>query len=150
MFGVMTKKIVYLFLALLLPGLIFLFLKKFGKNEFALPTYYQHGVDSLNMLCGTVYSQPYQLPDSVLKKTGWKRRSASVFVFQNEAAINHIKKSSAKELESTRDQGSQKVQNTIDENEKTLSTYRKYADNGVRTLDEKVRQKQESMLDASR
>ena len=85
MFGIMTKKIVYLFLALLLPGLVFLFLKKFGKNEFALPTYYQHGVDSLNTICGTVYAQPYQLPDSVLQKTGWQQRPASLFVFQKDA-----------------------------------------------------------------
>ncbi len=79
----MNKKILYLFLALLLPGLIFIFLKRFGKNEFDIPLYYQHSADSLNALCGTVYSKPYSLPDSVLRKIGWKRSSATLFVFDS-------------------------------------------------------------------
>jgi len=84
----LTRKIIYLFLALLLPGLIFLFLKKFGKNEFAIPTYYQRGVDSLNAICGTRYVQPYQLPDSVLQKAGWAGRPAALFLFQKEVLGN--------------------------------------------------------------
>jgi hypothetical protein len=84
-FLAMTRKFIYLFLALLFPGLIFLFLKQFGKNEFALPTYYQHAADSLNTICGTHYAQPYQLSDSVLQKAGWEGRPASLFVFQKEA-----------------------------------------------------------------
>jgi len=88
MFHTMTRKLIYLFLALLLPGLIFLFLKKFGKNEFAIPTFYQHGVDSLNAICGTRYAEPYQLPDSVLQKTGWEGRPASIFLFQKEVLAN--------------------------------------------------------------
>jgi hypothetical protein len=84
----MTRKIIYLFLALLLPVLIFLFLKKFGKNEFNIPTYYQHGVDSLNAICGTHYAQPYQLADSVLQQAGWEGKRASLFVFQKEVMAN--------------------------------------------------------------
>jgi len=84
----MTRKIIYLFLALLLPVLIFLFLKKFGKNEFNIPTYYQHGVDSLNAICGTHYVQPYQLADSVLQQAGWEGRPTSLFVFQREVMAN--------------------------------------------------------------
>ncbi len=77
----MKRKIIYLFLALLLPGLIFVFLKRFGKNEFAIPLYHQQGVDSLNSICGTRYEQPYRLPDTVLQKTGWTGGPASLFVF---------------------------------------------------------------------
>ncbi len=38
------KKVLYLFLALLLPGLIFVFLKYAGKNEFTVPIFYDQGV----------------------------------------------------------------------------------------------------------
>jgi len=84
----MIRKIIYLFLALLLPVLIFLFLKKFGKNEFNIPTYYQQGVDSLNAICGTRYAQPYQLADSILQQAGWEGKPASLFVFQKEVMAN--------------------------------------------------------------
>lgn len=84
----MTRKFIYLFLALLFPGLIFLFLKKFGKNEFAIPTYYQRGVDSLNAICETHYAQPYQLPDSVLQMEGWEGKPASLFLFQKGVLAN--------------------------------------------------------------
>ena len=38
------KKVLYLFLALLLPGLIFVFLKYQGKNEFTVPIFYEEGI----------------------------------------------------------------------------------------------------------
>ena len=80
----------------MLPGLIFIFLKRFGKNEFAIPVYYQH-VDSLNSICGTTYRAPYTLPDSVLRKSGWKYTSATLFIFndadQNNDEFNRIAES---------------------------------------------------------
>src|SRR5271154_6842740 len=75
----MNRKFVYLFLALLLPGLIFVFLKRFGKNQFDIPFFYKNSADSLNAICGTSYSNPYSLADSVLKKTGWRRAGATLF-----------------------------------------------------------------------
>lgn len=84
----MNRKSLYLFLALILPGLIFIFLKRFGKNEFAIPRYYEQGVDSLNTLCGTRYVQPYRVPDSVLARTGWVAGRASLFLFDNRIAEN--------------------------------------------------------------
>ena len=39
-----NKKGFYLFLLILLPALIFLFLKGFGKNEFQIPIYYTDGI----------------------------------------------------------------------------------------------------------
>ncbi|MFZ6002220.1 MAG: hypothetical protein ACOYW3_17035 [Bacteroidota bacterium] len=70
-----SKKILYLFLALLLPGLIFVFLKKFGKNEFNLPVYYTDGVTENK--CGWVYSTPYVLPDSLW---AYEKKKATLFV----------------------------------------------------------------------
>lgn len=74
----MKKKIVLLFLALLLPGLIFVFLKKFGKNEFAIPVYFENNVDSLNQACGTHYLQPYRIADSILENLVWQRKGATL------------------------------------------------------------------------
>jgi protein SCO1/2 len=61
----MKFKWVYLFLGLLFPLLISLFLRYFGKNEFNIPVYFKNGVDSLKSNCAFNYSKPYVLPDSV-------------------------------------------------------------------------------------
>jgi len=61
----MPRKFIYLFLALLLPGLIFVFLRKFGKNEFNIPVYYETGVTDAHALCGT-YTAPYRVADTIL------------------------------------------------------------------------------------
>ena len=55
------QKSTFLFLALLLPVLIFLFLRFFGKNEFAIPVYYELVTDDLPQGCGT-YTFPYRVP----------------------------------------------------------------------------------------
>lgn len=48
----MSKKVVFLFLVIALPALIFLFLKTFGRNEFTIPVYYEQGLtDSLATPC---------------------------------------------------------------------------------------------------
>jgi hypothetical protein len=78
----MNKKTVYLFLALLLPGIIFVFLKYFGKNEFAIPVYYQNGIDSVSVICGGDYAKPYLLPDSILQSIGADKKHARVVVFE--------------------------------------------------------------------
>lgn len=83
-----SKKILYLFLALLLPGLIFVFLKQFGKNEFALPVYYQEGVDVSD--CNRSYPTPYLLPDSL-----WiypKKRATLFIVSENTESREELKK----------------------------------------------------------
>lgn len=61
----MSKKPIYLFLALVLPGLIFVFLKFFGHNEFDVQTYYQTEITP-PAGCNGPYTLPYQLPDSIL------------------------------------------------------------------------------------
>jgi len=72
------KKIVFLFLALLFPICIFIFLKLFGKNEFAVaPLYtdiYPEGVES----CGTRITLPYSIPDSVQAQLKLKEDSLTL------------------------------------------------------------------------
>jgi len=60
------KKALFLFLAFLLPALIFIFLKIFGKNEFAVPPLYQ--VEKPEVLSGCTFqpTTPYHVPDSVI------------------------------------------------------------------------------------
>lgn len=60
------KKPAYLFLALLLPGLVFVFLKYFGSNRFDIPVYYTDSVKVADR-CNTAIRAPYVLPDSVWK-----------------------------------------------------------------------------------
>jgi hypothetical protein len=60
------KKILFLFLALLLPIGIFLFLKIFGKNEFDVPPLHQEGAPPSPQHCRVSYTLPYTLPDSVM------------------------------------------------------------------------------------
>lgn len=59
------KKVFYLFLALLLPGLIFVFLKYGAKNQFDVPIYYAGGVLSTFDHCPLPENKPYVLPDSL-------------------------------------------------------------------------------------
>ena len=48
----MRKKGIFLFLLIVLPVIIFLFLKRFGRNEFTIPVYYEQGLgDSLSTPC---------------------------------------------------------------------------------------------------
>lgn len=63
-----AKKIGYLFLALLLPVLIFIFLKLFGRNEFEVKPLYQEGDELPLSDCGLDYTVPYYVPDSVMKR----------------------------------------------------------------------------------
>lgn len=74
-----TKKGLYLFLALLLPGLIYVFLKQFGKNEFDLEIFHKEGV--VASPCSLVYSQPHLVPDSLWNNA---KRRASLFVAIND------------------------------------------------------------------
>ncbi len=76
----MTKKTVYLLLALALPGLTFLFLKFFGKNHFDIPVYYKEGVPVESIECSKDFHGQYILPDSVLRILGCKPDVACLFV----------------------------------------------------------------------
>jgi hypothetical protein len=62
-----SKKNILLFLALLLPGLIFVMLKMFGKNQFDVEPLYQTTAPDLPGRCANV-TLPYGIPDSVMTK----------------------------------------------------------------------------------
>lgn len=77
----MAKKFTYLFLALLVPGLIFVFLKFAGSNRFDVPVYPLEGTP-LRSACAGEVTAPYQLPDSVWQYlSGRSSASASVVLF---------------------------------------------------------------------
>jgi hypothetical protein len=69
------KKAVFLFLALLLPVGIFIFLKVFGKNEFDVPAYYQDKAPNVSASCQYDYSSPYRVADSVISRLEAKQRN---------------------------------------------------------------------------
>src|SRR6267378_935948 len=88
----MNKKITYLLVALALPGLIFIFLKIFGKNHFDIPVYYKDGIsDSLKECSGAHHGQ-YTLPDSVLTIFSNKNAEASLFVEASEISNKELEK----------------------------------------------------------
>jgi hypothetical protein len=64
------KKALFLFLALLLPVAVFVFLKFFGKNEFDVPLIFESGVSSPPAQCNIHYPSPYVVPDSILIQAG--------------------------------------------------------------------------------
>ncbi|NJN42777.1 MAG: hypothetical protein HC811_11650 [Flammeovirgaceae bacterium] len=59
---VKSKKYFFLFLALLLPVVLFVFLKYFGENEFSIPIYYEHSTLGRESLCHESISLPYAVP----------------------------------------------------------------------------------------
>jgi hypothetical protein len=76
-----TKKSFFLFLALLLPIFIFLFLKYFGRNEFTVDPLFQEPVQVPPACEGIHYSVPYIVTDSIFITLGL-RGSISVIVFR--------------------------------------------------------------------
>lgn len=75
-----SRKAFYLFLALILPGLVFLFLKYFGKNEFAVePLFVKEAPVSMTG-CDAI-TLPYSLPDSIRKPLFREQDSLSLILF---------------------------------------------------------------------
>lgn len=61
----MKSKWIYLFLGLLLPIALTIFLRFFGKSEFNIPVYYETEIESV---CPYTYTTPYTVPDSVISR----------------------------------------------------------------------------------
>src|SRR5258708_3991819 len=76
----MNKKVIYLLLALVLPGLIFIFLKIFGKNYVDISVYYSDGISDFPKECAGAFKGQYTLPDSVLLALGSTGKAAYLFV----------------------------------------------------------------------
>lgn len=88
----MNKKIAYLLIALALPGLIFIFLKIFGKNRFDIPVYYKDGIADSLRECSGAHKGQYYLPDSVLTVFKCKNDVASLFVVDSEINNKEVEK----------------------------------------------------------
>lgn len=71
----MNKKLVILLLALALPGLIFLFLKLFGNNQFDIPVFYKNGVED-SITCKNFQKGQYILEDTMLTSVSWNKGAA--------------------------------------------------------------------------
>src|SRR5688572_6513322 len=59
------KKPILLFLALLFPACIFVFLKFFGKNEFTVPPLFTEAYPEGMQDCGVSLTLPYRIPEPV-------------------------------------------------------------------------------------
>jgi hypothetical protein len=85
------KKALFLFLGLLLPILVFLFLKMFGKNEFDVPLLYDKGVQAKPAGCDFNYPTPYVLADSVVGEITTSKAPLILVNFSApSASLNHI------------------------------------------------------------
>lgn len=74
------RKGIYLFIAFVLPGLLFVFLKYFGKNEFHVePLFVVEGPAPVTE-CGAVIL-PYFVPDSVMKPLLAETDSLALILF---------------------------------------------------------------------
>ena len=76
----MQKKSIFLFLALILPVLIFLFLKFFGKNEFAVKPLFTENDSEIPQGCLPV-SFPYHVADSALRQLDLREDSLVLVLF---------------------------------------------------------------------
>lgn len=82
-------KLVILFLALLLPVVIFIFLKSFGKNEFAVAPLFQDSVSVVERCTTHSYAAPYHIPDSVASKLLDSQDSVTLVVFDDSLVNNN-------------------------------------------------------------
>jgi hypothetical protein len=82
------KKIIVLFLALLLPVGIFVFLKVFGRNQFDVPPLYQDTTNLAPESCQLIYPTPYVLADSSMEKIrAGKKSSLYLLNFSNDSSV---------------------------------------------------------------
>jgi hypothetical protein len=86
------KKILFLFLALLLPVAVFLFLKGFGKNQFDVPLLFQDQIERSPDCTDFEYTAPYTVSNTVLTKLGWNKTDSVTIVFFDDLSIEGTKK----------------------------------------------------------
>lgn len=85
-----SQKALFLFLALLLPVIIFVFLKSFGKNEFDVTPLFQDSVESSGDCASSFrYNTPYVIPDSVISRLSWQENDSLAFVIFDDAPPQH-------------------------------------------------------------
>jgi hypothetical protein len=82
-----STKALFLFLALILPLCIFLFLKFFGRNEYDVKPLFSDVPPPTETECPAV-SVPYAVHDSIMSQLLGLNDSLVVIVFNNEGDIN--------------------------------------------------------------
>ena len=82
-----STKALFLFLALILPVCIFLFLKFFGRNEFDVQPLFSDSPPPAGTNCPAV-ALPYVVHDSIRSQLLGSNDSLVMIVFNNEADIN--------------------------------------------------------------
>jgi hypothetical protein len=78
------KKLLLLFLALLLPSCIFIFLKFFGKNEFEVLPLFTEQLPPIKQDCNYNYTLPYHIADTSLHQITDGNDSLICVVFQKQ------------------------------------------------------------------
>ncbi|MFN7262144.1 MAG: hypothetical protein ACK5TU_19800 [Cyclobacteriaceae bacterium] len=76
----MKRKILFLSLALLLPVIVFLFLKMFGRNQFDITVYHKDSVEFM-VGCERIFEAPYIIADSIASGIGWQGNEATLISF---------------------------------------------------------------------
>lgn len=87
------KKLIFLFLALLFPITIFIFLKEFGDNEFSVPVYHEEGAVVPPTDCNFSYEAPYRVADTVMADLGMNAADSLCVVYFGDAletAMNRV------------------------------------------------------------
>ena len=74
------RKNLYLFIALLLPICVFIFLKMFGRNEFTVAPLFVDVMPEVQPGCATV-TIPYHTPDSIVQKIDFRNDSLVLVSF---------------------------------------------------------------------
>lgn len=79
----MTKyrKVIFLFLALMLPVCIFLFLKIFGKNQFSVPPLFIEVLPENMDECGVAVALPYRVPERIRDSLSLPKEKMSLVHF---------------------------------------------------------------------
>jgi hypothetical protein len=91
------RKNVLLSLALLLPVLVFIFLKFFGKNKFDIPVFHQDRVE-VSANCNQTYRVPYLVPEESLQALNCTKGDPAIVVFAT--LVGESKTRLEKEIES--------------------------------------------------
>jgi len=82
-----STKVLFLFLALVLPICVFLFLKFFGRNEYDVKPLFWDSPPTAGDSCQAV-SVPYVVDDSIRNQLLFENDSLVIISFHNDADIN--------------------------------------------------------------